>query len=107
MTSVAAKQIKAEAEERVKKTAKLSEAVLNKECVYPLFGLSFRQKSLVRRSLIRGPNWPPESMGKLKIRNLVSPKMKMNWPKMDILIVVLVCSPNLLILIRGKGEVIS
>ena len=35
MTTVAAKQIKAEAEERVKKTAKLSEAVLNKECVYP------------------------------------------------------------------------
>merc|ERR1719204_765864 len=31
MTSVAAKQIKAEAEERVKKTAKLSEAVLNKK----------------------------------------------------------------------------
>ena len=38
MTTVAAKQIKAEAEERVKKTAKLSEAVLNKECVYPVFG---------------------------------------------------------------------
>ena len=53
MTTVAAKQIKAEAEEMVKNTAKLSEAVLNKECVYPVFGLlgqhpsklSFRQKS--------------------------------------------------------------
>ena len=31
MTSVAAKEIKAAADERVKKTAKLSEAVLNKE----------------------------------------------------------------------------
>ena len=53
MTTVAAKQIKAEAEERVKKTAKLSEAVLNKECVYPVFDhlgqhpskLSFGEKS--------------------------------------------------------------
>ena len=44
MTTVAAKQIKAEAEERVKKTAKLSEAVLNKECVYPVFW-SFRTTS--------------------------------------------------------------
>ena len=32
--------------------------------------------------------------------------MKMNWPKMDIQIAVLVYSPNPLIWIRGKGEVI-
>ena len=71
MTSVAAKQIKAEAEERVKKTAKLSEAVLNKACVYPVFGplgqhpskLSFGEKSRVRRPLdqilvkIEGETW--------------------------------------------------
>ena len=36
MTSVAAKEIKAAAEERVKKTAKLSEAVLNKGCLYQI-----------------------------------------------------------------------
>ena len=36
MTSVAAKEIKAAAEERVKKTAKLSEAVLNKVCLYQI-----------------------------------------------------------------------
>ena len=36
MTSVAAKEIKAAAEERVKKTAKLSKAVLNKGCLYQI-----------------------------------------------------------------------